>query len=99
MSLRIRINQEAEQDLEDIAYYIASANRSASEQLIDEFHRVFDLLAEHPGIGRARPELSARLRSFVVGSYLVFYRHTTTTLTIVRVIQGSRELPSFFRHG
>lgn len=97
MSRIVRINREAEQDLEDIAYYIAVESPSASDRLVDEFHRVFGLLAEHPGIGRARPELSARLYSFVVGNYLVFYRFTTTILTITRVVHGSRELKGIFR--
>jgi plasmid stabilization system protein ParE len=58
MSLKIQINRKAERDLDEIAYYIASENRSASDQLIDEFHRVFTLLSEYPGIGRMRSELS-----------------------------------------
>jgi len=50
------------------------------------------MLAEQPDAGRDRSELGDGLRSFPVGSYVVFYRHTATTLTVFRILHSARHI-------
>jgi len=43
-------------------------------------------LSHHPDVGRARPELTDGVRSFVVGNYVLFYSTTRTELMIIRIL-------------
>ncbi len=45
----------------------------------------------------ARPEIDSSVRSFPVGSYVVFYRETNGGIEVARVLHGRRDLQSFFR--
>ena len=49
-----------------------------------------------PEIGRPREDLAARLRSFPVGSYIIFYRPMEYGVEIARVLHGARDLPPLF---
>lgn len=44
-------------------------------------------------LGRTREELSPRLRSWVIGRYVIFYRPMEAGIEIVRILQGARDLP------
>jgi plasmid stabilization system protein ParE len=61
-----RKSLEAEHDLIDIWKYIAQGNKSAATQFIDRLHSQMRDLAAMPGMGRARPEFGAEVRSFPV---------------------------------
>ncbi len=50
----------------------------------------FELLTEQPRMGRNRPEFGEGVRSFVVASYLIYYRHDGDIL-IARVLHGRRD--------
>ncbi len=50
------------------------------------------MLAANPLAGRARSELHEGLRSFPVGSYVVFYSPTPEGVEIVRVLHGRRDI-------
>ena len=52
----------------------------------------FDLLATQPLMGRARDELKPKLRSFVVGNYVVFYLPTEDGVAVERVLGDIRIL-------
>jgi toxin ParE1/3/4 len=45
-------------------------------------------------MGRARTELAANLRSFVVLPFVVFYRPCEDTIEVIRVLHGSRDIDS-----
>lgn len=63
---------QADSDLDDIWYYIASETRSA-----DIADRVIDGIVQrskYPRIGRTRDEIRRGLRSLPVGEYVIFYR-------------------------
>jgi toxin ParE1/3/4 len=87
---------EAEQDIDEIAYLIGSDNYTAMVRWLAELKRAFQLLAEFPGLGPARPELRPDLRSFPIGSYLIFYRAVADGIEVVRVLHGARDLPELF---
>jgi toxin ParE1/3/4 len=89
---RIRRRDEASEQLEDIWLYIAGENERAADRLLDRIEAALFDLAERPGMGRARPELAADLRSFVVGTYVLFYRETADGILLVAVMHGSRDI-------
>jgi toxin ParE1/3/4 len=51
-------------------------DNAAADRLIDEIQQKCRMLAATPKAGRQRPELDPSIRSFVVGSYLIFYRES-----------------------
>jgi toxin ParE1/3/4 len=55
------------------------------------------MLAEHPFVGRPRPEFGQGVRSFPVGNYLIFYTPSQNGIDVARVIYGGRDLPGEFR--
>ncbi len=93
-----RYSSAANADIEEIARYIFDLNPVAADHFLDVLEEACELLAQHPLIGRPRPELAEGLRSFAVGNYLIFYTPATHGVDVARVIYGGRDLPGFFRH-
>lgn len=86
-----RLSALAEQDLEEIWLYVAEdAGPTTADRLIDAIVDRFDLLVEQPAMGRSRPEFGAGVRSFVVESYVIYYRRDGDVL-IARVFHGRRD--------
>ena len=86
-----RLSPLAEQDLEEIWLYVAEdSSPTTADRLIDAIVDRFDLLVEQPAMGRSRPEFGADVRSFVVESYVIYYRHSRDLL-IARVLHGRRD--------
>jgi toxin ParE1/3/4 len=90
------ITPEAEEDIDDILSYIASDNFQASIVFYGRLINCFETLAANPKAGRERPDVSEGLRSFPLGSYLIFYRIWAGTVAITRVIHGARDLDEIF---
>jgi len=91
-----RVSAEARSDLDEIWLYIANDNPDAADKYIRAIVSRFPMLVSMPLIGRERPELSPRLRSFVVGHHVIFYRLFDGGIEIVRVLDGVRDLPPLF---
>jgi len=87
-----RLSALAERDLDEIWSYVAEdASPSTADRLIDEVIDRFDLLAEQPRMGRARPEFGAGVRSFAVENYVIYYRQEGNDVQIARVLHGRRD--------
>jgi toxin ParE1/3/4 len=50
------------------------------------------LIASRPKMGRERPDLKPNIRSFVVMSWIIFYRVDDDFVEIVRVLHSARDL-------
>lgn len=87
-----RIAPDAEDDLDAISQYIARDNPPAALRWLDRVTELFERLAEQPGMGRARDDLRAGVRSFPHGEYLLFYTPNPDGIDVVRVIHGARKL-------
>jgi toxin ParE1/3/4 len=86
-----RLSHLAEQDLEEIWSYVAEdASPTTADRLIDAIFDQFELLVEQPRMGHNRPEFGEGVRSFVVESYVIYYRHERDIL-IARVLHGRRD--------
>ena len=80
----------------NIAAYIAAENPQAAERHIRYLLSKCLLLAEFPGMGRQRSELSSGLRGFPVDNYIIFYRETDFGIEVIRVLSGFRDIPVLF---
>lgn len=87
---------QARLDLVDAALYIAEGNPSAADRFLDAIADTMRHLADHPLVGRARPELTPDLRSFPHKPYVIFYRPIPRGVQIVRVLHGARDIPPLF---
>ncbi len=94
---RIIRSPASAEDLRAIAAFVALRNPSAADRLLDEFDRKLRMLAANPLTGRPRDELRARVRSYPVGSYVIFYRPIEDGIELIRVLHGARSLPWLFR--
>lgn len=96
-----RLAPRAEAELYDIWYYIARESHSVeiADRAVDSITDRFFLLARYPHVGRRRDEdLLPGLRSFPVGEYVIIYRVQAEDVLILRVLRGSRDIESVFRH-
>ena len=85
------LHPEAEADLDDIIAFIAQDSVDAAGRVLDEFDSVFALLAQRPGMGHRRSDLTRRpLRFWAHRRYLIAYDAETRPLRIVSIIHGMR---------
>lgn len=96
MPLRRRRLPAAVADLDDIWSAIAIDSVDAAERLIGRLWDAEVRLAEFPELGRRRDELFNGLRSWPVGSYLIFYIASADAILIVRILHGARDLGGLF---
>ena len=82
----------AEEDLLDIAVFIARDNPARALTFVDELESKCDALGRAPGIGTSRPELGDGVRMLPHGRYLIFYREVNKGLRIERIIHGARAI-------
>ncbi|MBI5132562.1 MAG: type II toxin-antitoxin system RelE/ParE family toxin [Rhodopseudomonas palustris] len=92
MANRARKSPEAERDIAAIWRFVASDNIKAADRLLETFEKVFDVLAQSPLVGRARPELSPKLRSFPSGSHVLYYLPLKDGVVVVRVLHGRQDI-------
>ncbi len=96
---QIRLAEEAENDLVEIWAFIARDSIEAADQFLERIYDTCQSLARSPGMGRDRSDLVRAVRSFPVGTYLIFYRKTRVGIDVARVLSGFRDLPPLFRRG
>jgi plasmid stabilization system protein ParE len=92
------LSPAALQDLQDIWDFISADSESAADKLEDEFFEAFGRLAQRPRMGHTRTDLTERdVLFWPVGSYLIVYRQDSTTLQIVAVLHGARDVTEVIR--
>jgi toxin ParE1/3/4 len=92
MANRPRKSPQAEIDLTSIWDYIAADNVKAADALLVRIEELFDMLAQSPLAGRARHDLAPKLRSFPIGSYVIFYVPVSDGIEVVRVMSGRQDI-------
>jgi toxin ParE1/3/4 len=94
--LRILKSPAAENDLNEIWWFIAQDNLDSADKLLDEIAETSSKLAQFKNMGRNRDELHRGLRSFPVGRYLIFYMPISDGIEIVRVLHGMMDIDAVF---
>ena len=96
--IAILITPEAERDLEDIWLTIGADSPPAAIRTLRAIAARIGRLADHPRMGRRRPEIRPATPMLVEGPYLVLYEtHPDTddgpvdAVEIVRVVDGRRD--------
>jgi toxin ParE1/3/4 len=92
MPNRPRRSPRAEIDIASIWQFIADDSVTAADALLDRIEDAFDMLAQAPLAGRARNDLASKLRSFPIGSYIIFYIPASDGIEVVRVIHGRQDI-------
>ena len=84
---------EAKGDLQEIWLYIATDNPAAADKIEAEIYTVCDLLAQNPGLGHKRRDLTDEPVLFwpVRGRYLVIYQRESEPLKVVSILHGARD--------
>ena len=91
---RIRYSAESNDDLKQIARFIAEDKPLAARQWVAKIREKCRLVANHPEVGDRRPDVGDGIRSTYVGSYVIFFRHDNEFVDIIRVIRGDRDTQS-----
>ena len=92
MANRPRKSPQAEFDLTLIWDFIAHDNIRAADALLVRIEAAFDMLAANPLAGRARDDLAPKIRSFPVGSHIIFYRPLSDGIEVGRVLHGRHDI-------
>lgn len=86
----------ARADLIEIGDFIALDNRPRAASFVAEIEAKIVEVGERPSSSQKRDELHKGLRHARHGRYLIFFLETGGDVRIVRVIEGSRDLPRLF---
>jgi toxin ParE1/3/4 len=79
-------------DFNEILDYIGETDSANALDFVTRIQLTCDRIAQMPGMGRKRDDLSKGLRSFPVEKYVIFYRRVKDDIEIVRVLHGARNI-------
>ncbi len=88
----INLKKRAILDLDEIWFSIARDDISAADKLLDTLKARSDQLILFPKLGPLRADLFPDTRVLVEGNYLIFHRLQQSTIDILRIVQGARDL-------
>ena len=97
---KIRLSQDAEDDLTDIlAYSVANWGEARATAYKATLFKVFRELADFPALGRPRDEFGPGTRSLVTGQHVIIYRATDDEIIVARIVHVRRDLSRLMRQG
>ena len=92
---KLVVAKATREDLQDIAAYTEQRWGTAQRRrYLDEIKTRFAQLREHPGLGAPRDEIRAGYRSTLSGRHVIFYRETTDSIEIIRVLHDTMDVHS-----
>lgn len=98
MSRTVLVSLLAQQDLLDIWEYIAADSIDIADRVAREIDAEFQKLAEMPGIGQERDDVTwPRLRFWSIYSYVIAYTYDDQELLVTRVVSGYRDFRQLFK--
>ena len=98
MSASYVLTPEAQAHINEIGAYIGQDSVDAALNVYNALEEAFGLLAEQPGLGHSRQDLTDRpLRFWTVYSYLVVYDPESRPLTIIAVLHGARDVEKLLK--
>jgi plasmid stabilization system protein ParE len=91
--VNFQLTAAAIDDVDDIWAFIAADSVVHADRVRDELWVAFARLAEEPGLGHKREDLTSRNLLFLsLYSYLIVYRSDRDPIQIVRVVSGCRDV-------
>jgi toxin ParE1/3/4 len=85
-------SRKAEQDLEDIADYIAADNPRRAASFVRELRERCLALGTLPASARPFPGLAPDAHILPYGNYVILYRNLFREVSIERVVHGARDI-------
>lgn len=99
----VRLSHQAEEDLNEIADYIANSNPHAADDVIEALFRTLQTLAANSGIGQSRDDLRPGLHVFPARhpahNYVVCYFLIEGGIEVATVLHGRRDWLGLFERG
>ncbi len=90
--MRLEFSPAADNDLAEIASFIARDNVPRALTFVDEIEAACAKLIDHPHSGVARSDLREGMRSKPHGSYVIFYSVLEKVVRIERILHGARDI-------
>lgn len=95
---KVVFSPEAIEDLEEIWLYIAQDSPARADGFLDQLYSLCaEKLAAFPEIGTGRDYLDKGVLAFPYKRYMIYYRYDTSLVEIIRILHGSRDLPTIFQ--
>jgi plasmid stabilization system protein ParE len=95
--MRVEFSLDVEDDLDEIAAYIALDNPRRSVTFIREIRAEIDRIGQGPLLYQLRPDVGEGARLALVGRYVILFWIDGDVVRIERVVQGNRLLPPLFQ--
>lgn len=94
---RFVLTGDAETDIADTWAFIAeNFGESNADAWAAHIEHQCGTLAEFPDMGRVRPELGPKVRSFPVLSHVIFYVRDKKRIVVLRILHGARDVDAAF---
>ncbi|MDA0590234.1 MAG: type II toxin-antitoxin system RelE/ParE family toxin [Planctomycetota bacterium] len=90
----VKWTSPAQSDLASILDFLVERNVSAARRFTETLDQKSQLYAGQPEMGSLYPGLDGDARFFLVQPYVVFYRPLPDGIVILRIIYGTRDIPS-----
>ncbi len=92
------LSELAETDLTDIWVFVSQDNADAADHFSNKFTKSVSCWPLRPKRVESDRSLDPPIRSFAVGSYVIFYREHSRGIEVARVLHGHRDIQSLFRN-
>lgn len=89
--MKIRWEEDAAADLDEIYHYVAGDNASAAEREVERVIAGVGNLSVHPAAGR--PGRVSGTRELVIPPYIVAYRVKAGAVQVLRILHAARRWP------
>ena len=96
---RVRVTSEAEEDILELAAFIASesGSKTAAVKFLEELDKKCWLYAEQPLMGKQRLDFDKNIRTFPLGNFTIIYEAKDDGIDVLMVIRSARDIPPIFR--
>lgn len=92
----LRITVPASQDLEEISDYFLEKSVDAGDRFVKAFSQKCQHIARFPFIGKPYDMVRPGLRGLKLMSYIIFYSVSENDVSILRIVNGYRNLQDVF---
>lgn len=87
-----RLTEKAEADLDDLWAHLAASSPEIADRTVDAILEGCRVHVRFPAMGPNRDDLWPGLRCFAVPPYVVFYRPADSTIEVLRILHGARDV-------
>jgi toxin ParE1/3/4 len=88
-----RLRPRALSDVDELwDFTVETWSEAQAVRYVTALHDDLQMLAEQPGLGRTRDDLSEGLRGFVYSRHVIFYRSTEWGIDVVRILHVNRDI-------